>query len=172
MTTLPPLEELERIGNAATPGPWNFNFGCIIDQSLDNAIILECDLLNDPTRSNTLGFICTARNHWAALIQELRETKALLADSMGECGQALAKTCKMCRRPFAVFSVESHLYCPTCRRDKQIESLEGELRKLREEVEQLMACARDVPKPPDRIVVVATAEMEDRVREALKQAQL
>lgn len=69
------LDEAERIGKAAIAAPWIVN-GCFIDAGKD-MVCMEA-------KDETAEFIAYARNHWQALVDELRELREFPCESKSE----------------------------------------------------------------------------------------
>lgn len=62
------LDQLEKLGKAATQGPWACEGRAIVDQyfPVSEPLALDCE-------ANDAAFIVAARNNWQAMIDELRE---------------------------------------------------------------------------------------------------
>lgn len=68
------LDELERIGKAATAGPWERTTGCRIESTQEDArnmIIYD----EGGHTSEDAKFIVAARNNWQSMIDEIRRLR-------------------------------------------------------------------------------------------------
>lgn len=100
------LDDLERIGKAATAGPWEIDFAGVNEKDTGTWFVCREDadgppLMHIPTHHNLTAeadsdFVVTARNNWQAMIDELRRLRANEQNArvaLREAGESEADTC-------------------------------------------------------------------------------